>query len=267
MPTALVIRTAGTNCDEELVRAFTLAGASAETVHVDRLIAEPSRLASADLIGLPGGFSYGDDIASGRILAMKLRERLWGPLRDAGERGTPIIGVCNGFQVLVQVGLLPGPPAGEPWPDAPPRQTVSLAANASAGFVDTWTPMLVEPGSACVWTRGLAGDADVLRFPSAHGEGRFVAPPGVIADLERTGRVALRYADNFNGSAGAIAGICDASGRILGLMPHPERYLDWSRHPFFPRLDAGTKRGQTPGLKLFRNAVEAATEAGARPVH
>lgn len=269
MPKAIVIRAAGTNCEQELMRAFQLAGATPELVHLDRLAAEPARLEAFDLIGFPGGFSYGDDIASGRIFAMRVRERLYPALRGAIDRGRPIIGVCNGFQVLVQVGLLPGPAAGEPWPaDAPPPQRVALTDNAQGRFVDRWVGVKPEPGSVCVWTRGLAEEAEagagevgaeqIMQLPVAHGEGRFVADsPETIAALERAGQVALRYADNYNGSQGAIAGICDASGLIFGLMPHPERYLDWTRHPFWTRLPGSVRRRETPGLRIFRNAVEA----------
>lgn len=264
MPHALVIRTAGTNCDAELVRAFQLAGATVEMLHLDRLIAEPGRLDEFDLIGFPGGFSYGDDIASGRIFAMRVRERLYPALRAAAGRGCPMIGVCNGFQVLVQVGLLPGPGAGEPWPaDRPPEQTVALTENAQARFSDRWVGVQADPSSVCVWTRGLAemGGADVMQLPVAHGEGRFItSSPGVLRELETSGRVALRYTDNYNGSEGSVAGICDSSGLIFGLMPHPERYLDWTRHPYWTRLDASVRSGTTPGLRIFQNAVEAAAK-------
>jgi phosphoribosylformylglycinamidine synthase subunit PurQ / glutaminase len=261
MPRALVIRTAGTNCDGEMVRAFTLAGAPAQTIHLHQLVKDPGRLAEFDLIGFPGGFSYGDDIASGRIFAMRAREHLYPALREAIMRGCPMIGACNGFQVMVQVGLLPGPGVGGQWPgDAPPPQTVALTDNINARFVDRWVPVTFEPGSRCVWTRGLAEvhNTDTHMLPVAHGEGRFVAPPEVIADLESTGRIAMRYSDNYNGSEAAIAGICDASGLIFALMPHPERYLDWTRHPYWTRLPEGTRRGETIGLRMFRNAVEVA---------
>jgi phosphoribosylformylglycinamidine synthase len=262
MPSALVLRTAGTNCDAELVRAFTLAGATVQTLHLDRLAAEPDRLDEFDLIGFPGGFSYGDDVASGRIFAMRVRERLYPALRRAIDRACPIIGVCNGFQVLVQVGLLPGPGPGEAWPaERPPTQTVALTENAGARFVDRWVPVAADRKSVCVWTRDLPSDPRIMQLPVAHGEGRFItASPSIIADLERSGRVALRYLDNYNGSQGAIAGVCDASGLVFGLMPHPERYLDWNRHPFWTRLAPDTRRGQTPGLKIFQNAVEAASK-------
>ena len=268
-PLAMVLRAAGTNCDGEMVRAFQLAGAETFLVHVDRLIENPRLLAQADLLGFPGGFSYGDDIASGRIFAMKLRERLYGPLRDAVARGCPVIGACNGFQVLVQVGLLPGPARGEEWPaDAAPSQRVSLTDNQDARFCDRWVGVEFETSSVCLWTRGLTDFAEetpqetiaaVNQLPVAHGEGRLVTgDPSVLRELEASGQVVLRYRDNYNGSEGAVAGICDPSGRVFGLMPHPERYLDWTRHPFWTRLDAGVRKGPTPGLRMFMNAVEAA---------
>ncbi len=258
---ALVIRAAGTNCDAELCRAFRLAGAEPDLVHLDRVIEEPRRIEDTDLIGFPGGFSYGDDVASGRIFAMRVRERLWPALRAAVTRGCPIIGVCNGFQVLVQVGLLPGPAAGTPWPvDAPPTPTAALCDNVSARYEDRWVPVEFVRNSVCVWTRGLDElDERVGLLPAAHGEGRLVlGSPGLVPALEAAGQVAIRYRDNYNGSEGAVAGLCDATGRILGLMPHPERYLDWTRHPWWTRLDEGVRRGDTPGLRIFRNAIDAA---------
>lgn len=266
MARALVIRAQGTNCDRELCRAFELAGARAELVHLDALIREPSRVDRFDLIGFPGGFSYGDDIASGRIMAALVREKLYGPLRSAVMRGCPIIGVCNGFQVLVQVGLLPGPLDGE-WPEqAPPPQTCALTENAGARFIDAWLEVSVEPGSKCVWTSGLGEVCDpsdrahAMRLPIAHGEGQFVTDmPATLDRIEHEGLVALRYVDNANGSQNAIAGICDASGRVFGLMPHPERFLEWNRHPYFTRLDERLKGRTTLGRLMFENAVRAAT--------
>lgn len=263
---ALVIRAQGTNCDRELCRAFELAGARAELVHLDALIREPSRIDGFDLIGFPGGFSYGDDIASGRIMAALVREKLYAPLRDAVLRGCPVIGVCNGFQVLVQVGLLPGPASGE-WPeDAPPRQTCALTENAGARFIDAWLPVAIEPDSPCIWTRGLAAAAnderspDSMRLPIAHGEGRFVADtPATLDRLERRGQVALRYVENANGSSNAIAGVCDPSGRVFGLMPHPERFLEWNRHPYHTRLDPELTAAKTLGRMMFENAVRVVT--------
>lgn len=267
MARALVIRAQGTNCDGELCRAFEVAGARAELVHLDALAREPSRVDAFDLIGFPGGFSYGDDIASGRIMAALVREKLYAPLREAVLRGCPIIGVCNGFQVLVQVGLLPGPLNGE-WPSQrPPAQTCALTENEGARFIDAWFEVAVERESRCIWTGGIAANVvendrpHAMRLPIAHGEGRFVTECKATLDrLEGAGLVALRYATNVNGSQNAIAGICDATGRVFGLMPHPERFLDWNRHPYFTRLDDSTKRRKTLGRMMFENAVRAACD-------
>ncbi|MBS0198141.1 MAG: phosphoribosylformylglycinamidine synthase subunit PurQ [Planctomycetes bacterium] len=271
MPNAIVIRAPGTNCDLEMCRAFSLAGAKVELVHLERLCAQPDMLDGFDLVGFPGGFSYGDDIASGRVYALKIRERVYGALRRAAERGVAMIGACNGFQVLVQAGLLPGPGRGEPWPLSAPPQVAALTDNQDARFHDRWVGVAFEASSPCVWTAGLAEEADeglkrlIYQLPVAHGEGRFVtASPLVLESMEQGGQVALRYTDNYNGSQGAIAGICDASGRIFGLMPHPERFLEWNRHPYWTRLPAAVRKGETPGLKMFRSAVASVSGAAAK---
>jgi phosphoribosylformylglycinamidine synthase subunit PurQ / glutaminase len=257
-PKALVIRTAGTNCDTELCRAFTLAGANAELIHLDRLIAKPSKIAEFDLIGFPGGFSYGDDIASGRIKAMHTREKLMPELLKSADRGVPMIGVCNGFQVLVQIGLLPGFGNHD--------QCVALTDNQDGRFVDRWVEMEPNSDSCCIWTRGLENktksDSTVepLQFPIANGEGRFVTKDQATLDqLKANKQIALRYRSDINGSADRIAGICDPTGRIFGLMPHPERAIDWNRHPYWTRLHEQTKQSHTPGLSIFQNAIEAVT--------
>ncbi len=252
-----------------MLRAFEAAGARADLLHLDALINNPALCDNYDLFGFPGGFSFGDDIASGRIFAMKVRERLYPALREALNRGCPVIGACNGFQVLVQVGLLPGPGGTQrEWPSAPPAQTVALADNQDARFHDRWVPVTYETSSVCIWTRGLTeafpaeSHADAFHLPVAHGEGRFVtASEAVLADLEAGGQVAVRYGDNYNGSQNAIAGICDASGLVFGLMPHPERFLEWNRHPWWTRLPTSTRAQETPGLRMFRNAVEVASAA------
>lgn len=262
---AVVIRAAGTNCDAEMMRAFALAGATPELLHVDRLIAEPARLQEFDLIAFPGGFSFGDDIASGRIFAAKLREKLYPALRDAARAGVPMIGACNGFQVMVQVGLLPGPSAGQPWPEAePPKQITALSFNSGGRFIDAWVNVEINDRSPCIWTKGLSAafagrGAAAMRLPIAHGEGRFVpASQEVLSEIESNQQVAVRYAKDVNGSTNNIAGICDSTGRIFALMPHPERYLDWHMHPFWTRLSAGDRQGPTPGLMMFQNAVRVA---------
>ncbi len=274
MTRALVIRAAGTNCDEEVCRGLAAAGAAVDLLHVDALIKDPRPLADARIIAFPGGFSYGDDVASGRIFAMKLREQLWDPLRAAAARGVPMIGICNGFQVLVQVGLLPGPdhssdysadrPTDRPmasttWSElGRPVPSLALRENAGGRYVCRWVPVRYERGSVCLWTKGLADlDPVASQLPVGHGEGRLTPrSPEILARLESRGQIALRYEDNYNGSAGAVAGICDASGRIFGLMPHPDRFLDWTRHPTWTRIEESNRRAPTPGMMMFLNAVK-----------
>ncbi len=273
MPLALVVRAPGTNCDREVCHGLELAGATTRLIHVEALMRRPEELDGADIVAFPGGFSYGDDVASGRIFALKLREKLYPALRAAAQRGCPMIGICNGFQVLVQVGLLPGTPGVvADWPAAPPAQALSLCQSQGARYVCRWVDLAYEPTSVCIWTKGLdalAHDPESRRafhmLPVGHGEGRLAAAsPDLIAALEARGQVAVRYVDNFNGSEGAIAGVCDPSGRIFGLMPHPDRFLDWTRHPAWTRLPEAWRSGPTPGAMMFRNAVEAVAGAATR---
>lgn len=262
MPTTLIIRTAGTNCDRELAYAFERAGSGIASIHLNQLIDEPALIERFDLIGVPGGFSYGDDIAAGRIFANRLKHRLLEPLQQAIARGVPIIAPCNGFQVLVKMGLLPDPSVA--------TQTVTLADNTSGRFTDQWITVKVEAASPCIWTQGL----DTFDLPMAHGEGRFTAPDHVIDQLEGNKQVALRYTSphadpppnsspqpphNPNGSVHDIAGICDPTGLVLGLMPHPERFIDPTNHPQWSRRGEDWLTQTTPGLRMFINAVEHVT--------
>ena len=246
MPSTLILRTAGTNCDAELAHAFEQAGATTQTIHLSRLIEDPSLIAQFDLIGFPGGFSYGDDIAAGRIFANRLRHRLLEPLQDAARRGVPMIGICNGFQVLVKLGLLPFPEEA--------KQVCTLADNTSGRFTCKWGPVVEVPESVCVWTKGLGE----FELPIAHGEGRFSAPAEVHERLKSGGQIALRYAAgaNPNGSDDDIAGVCDPSGVIFGLMPHPERYVTATQHPQWTRQAQGFLSQTMPGLQVFENAVK-----------
>jgi phosphoribosylformylglycinamidine synthase len=244
-PKVLVLRTAGTNCDGETAHAFALAGAEPTFVHVNRLLERPGVLHEHQILAVPGGFSYGDDIAAGRILANQIMHRLRDDLHTFVAAGKPVIGVCNGFQVLVKTDLLPGPIGSRT------GQTATLAHNASGRFIDRWVHL--EPvGERCVWTRGL----EPLELPIAHGEGRFVPADDAVREaLHVGGRVALVYAagSNVNGSTDDIAGVCDATGLVFGLMPHPERYVDPTQHYAWtsqsPRPTVGA------GLKVFENAV------------
>ncbi len=261
-PTALIIRTAGINCDRELVYAFERAGAAVRMEHLNRLIAEPALLEAAELIGVPGGFSYGDDIAAGRIFANRLRHRLLEPLRAAVRRGVPMIGVCNGFQVLVKAGLLPFPEDDQQ--DGQAAQTATLADNTCGRFVDRWVKLHAPEQTVCVWTRGL-GD---FELPIAHGEGRFTASSEAVLDRLRTGgQIALRYAadDNPNGSMDDIAGVCDPTGLVLGLMPHPERFVEAAQHPQWTRWPAERLTRTTAGLAMFERAVAHVRQAAGAP--
>ncbi len=258
MPHALIITTAGINCDQELARAFALAGATPVHVHLNTLIADPALIDSYHLIGMPGGFSYGDAIAAGRVMAQLMRQHLYPALVRAIERGVPIFAPCNGFQIAVQLGLLPGPNPGDPWPAEPPRANVTLTDNASARFVDCWSRVDVPANTRCIWTQGLSFDADTGMLPSAHGEGRFIATDDATLDaLESRGQIAVRYQpeENPNGSMRDVAGICDASGLVFGLMPHPERFVQWTQHPFWTRLNDSTLEAEPVGLQMFRRAV------------
>ena len=238
----LIIRTAGTNCDRELAHAFELAGATTETVHLNKLIDDPSIIDRANLIGFPGGFSYGDDIAAGRIFANRLRHQLLEPLQRAVERGVPMIGICNGFQVLVKMGLLPFPQQAQ--------QLATLADNAGGRFIDRWVGLSTPSDTVCIWTK----DLTEFDLPIAHGEGRFVPVSDELLDqLRDNNMVALRYTDNPNGSIEDIAGICDPSGLILGLMPHPERYNHRTNHPSWTRNPDET--AIPAGQRMFQNAV------------
>ena len=254
---ALVITAPGINCDGELAHAFAAAGARPERVLLGTLARDPKRIASADLIGLPGGFSFGDDIAAGRIMGALMRREIYPALRDAVARGVPVICPCNGFQIAVQAGLLPGPAPGGAWPGSAAPATVALLQNQGARFVDRWTRVEIPSSTICVWTHGLTCAAPDDMLPSAHGEGRFFTDPGTLKALEAHGQVALRYSadENFNGSMGAVAGICDPSGVVFGLMPHPERWTRWTQHPTWTRVPAEMRRAEPLGLRMFRNAV------------
>ncbi len=258
MTKALVITTAGINCDRELAEAFELAGATSVSIHLNRLMEDPTILDGFDLVGLPGGFSYGDAVAAGRIAAQLFRSGLHGALRAAIDRGVPMIAPCNGFQIAVQVGLLPGPAHGEDSSADPPRPTVALADNDSARFIDRWVGIEVPSDTRCIWTKNLSLNDASSVLPIAHGEGRFVpSSSGQLEELASNGQIAVRYraGDNPNGSAGDVAGICDSTGLVFGLMPHPERYTRWTQHPTWTRLGTSCMGGDPPGLQMFRNAV------------
>jgi len=254
-PSALVLRAAGINCDMETAHAFEREGAEVERVHVNRLLERPSLLDDVGLVAVPGGFSYGDDIAAGKVLAVELSHALGDHFRKFVDRGGLLLGICNGFQVLVKTGLLPGAR-----PDGTPRHA-TLTWNDSHRYEDRWVHLSVDPGLCVFAPKG----REFLHLPVAHGEGRFtVADEGLIDELVERHQAVFRYIDtsgatpeypeNPNGSMGHVAGICDPTGQVLGLMPHPERALFPWHHPAWTREP---KRDEGDGASLFRAAVQA----------
>jgi phosphoribosylformylglycinamidine synthase len=235
-----------------------------DLVHVRRLIAEPTRLEAAELAVFPGGFSYGDDIAAGRVLGYEVRHHLSQPFAAFVARGGYVLGVCNGFQVLVDTGLLEPPrQPGAAGPGAQ-RRRFALAPNTSARFECRWVTLRAER-SAVSWLE----PGTLMPVPVAHGEGRFVpADDAALEALRSAGQLALRYVapdggpaaypDNPNGSADDVAGVCDPSGRVLGLMPHPERNITPWHHPRWTRLGP---RAEGEGLAFYRGLVHAASGA------
>jgi len=252
-PRALIFRTAGTNCDRETVYAFEQAGAEVDLVHLNRMVEAPERLFDYRILVFPGGFTYGDDLGAGTIFASRLRTGLLDPMRDFVKAGGLVLGICNGFQILVKIGMLPGIDGG----DSPPA---SLVANDSNRFEERWVTLEVTSDKSAFVRRG-----DRIYCPVAHGEGKFITACDedhralfandqvVFRYVGRDGGEDPDYPMNPNGSRDAIAGISDPTGRVLGLMPHPERHLDPMLHPRWTR--EGLEARET-GRKLFTNAVE-----------
>lgn len=242
IPSVLVLRAAGTNCEVETAYAFEHVGAKTTILHVNRLRENPALLRDHQVLAIPGGFSYGDDIASGRIFANELMTTLRDALLGFVNRGGYAIGICNGFQVLVKSGLLPSL-------DGKTEQQATLTDNTSGLYQDLWV-RCVGSNTTCAW---IADDAEV-ELPIAHAEGRFVADAATLDRLEKAGQLCLRYSSdsNPNGSTRDIAGVCDPSGRVFGLMPHPERFLRWENHPRWTRE---ARRAEGDGVRFFRTAI------------
>jgi phosphoribosylformylglycinamidine synthase I len=242
-----LIRAAGTNCDRELAHAFTLAGATVATIHLSALIANPTLLDKPGILAFPGGFSFGDDIASGKIVANQLRHHLAAPLREFIAAGKLILGVCNGFQILIKSGLLPGPIPQLPPDDLHPA---TLTHNNHGQFQDRWVTVR-SCSSLCKWFP----TNQEIELPIAHAEGRFATRnPTILNHLQANDQIAFRYVgENPNGSADNIAGICDITGRVLGLMPHPERAINPHTLPTWTRA---ATTPTAPALKLFTTALD-----------
>jgi phosphoribosylformylglycinamidine synthase len=252
----------GLNCDHETAHALELAGAAAVRVHINALIEGEVDLADFQILALGGGFSWGDDHGAGVIQAVRLRTNLGRQLLDFVAADKLVIGICNGFQTLVNLGLLPAIDGDYQ------ARTVALTYNDCGNFRDQWVHLQVNSASPCVFTQGMRH----LELPVRHGEGKFWAPQDTLAKLFANGQIVLRYAlaegppaegefpPNPNGSLMDVAGICDPSGRIFGLMPHPEAYHHWTNHPDWSLTKiqgASDSRGPTPGLQIFCNAVQA----------
>lgn len=258
-PTVMIITGYGLNCEAESSHAWELAGAVAERIHLHDLLAEPSRLHTAQALMFIGGFSFGDHLGSGHVFATRIRHQLREDLERFIREKKLILGVCNGFQIMVKLGLIPGL-EGDYF-----TQKISLMQNDCGSFQNFWVTLKVEAKSPCVFTRGM----DVLPVPIRHGEGKiFTLDHALLAHMESLGCVACRYADpatglatqkfphNPNGSLNAIAGLCDPSGRIFGLMPHPEAYLYPENHPQWTRQKTeGALPAHGLGLQIFENAV------------
>jgi phosphoribosylformylglycinamidine synthase len=250
----LILRTAGTNCDRETAFALEEAGADTELVHINRLSSGERELSEYQILAIPGGFSYGDDIASGKILANELKYGIEEDIQKFVRDGKLIIGICNGFQILVKSGLLPNLSG-----DFKTIET-TLTLNDSAKFEDRWV-YLKNAKSRCIWTKDLQ---DIIYLPVAHGEGKFIPKnKDVLNKLKRDRLIALEYTDeagnrrgfphNPNGSVENIAGICDKTGRVFGLMPHPERHISYLQHPRWTRLE---NRQRGDGFAIFKSGVD-----------
>jgi phosphoribosylformylglycinamidine synthase len=233
----------GINADRELAEAFRLAGANPERVHLSNILEHPALLASCDILAFPGGFSFGDHLGSGKVLAYLVKSRLKKELQAFVRDGKLILGICNGFQVLVKMGILPN--FGGDF-----TQEVSLIHNDSGLFTDQWVRVRYNAANPSPWIKGLAP----TRYPIRHGEGRFITASPETAEKIKSENLAAVYYDgsNPNGSEMDIAGISDRTGRILGMMPHPEAYLFPENHPLRTR---GGDRAEPGGRKLFENAA------------
>ena len=247
-----ILKGPGTNCDMETAHAFELAGAEPQMVWVQELNENPKALEAYQILAIPGGFSYGDDLGAGKLLANQLAFRLNDALSSFLRGQKLVIGICNGFQVLVKSGILPGGQVGA-------AQETTLTFNDSGKFEDRWV-YLRQEFNVCVWTQGME---ELVELPVAHGEGKFVTKDQtVLEQLLGYGQIAFHYCDsqgseagyplNPNGSFGGIAGICDPSGRIFGLMPHPERHVSAHQHPRWTREG---RAGEGDGLGIFKNGV------------
>jgi len=242
---AIVLTGYGLNCDYETDYSFRIAGIESYKVHINELIGNKSLLKNFHILAFIGGFSWADHHGAGVLLAAKLKNHIFNELSEFIEDGKLIIGICNGFQTLVNLGILPAID-GSYW-----KREVALISNDSGNFIDKWVKLKINPHSPCVFTKGI----DTLELPVRHGEGKFFAQEEVINKLFENNQVVLQYEENPNGSLRNIAGICDPTGRIFGLMPHPEAYNHFTNHPDWTRRkQVSSQKGE--GIKFFENAAQ-----------
>lgn len=266
-PRFLVLSGDGINCEQETQKALEMAAARGEIVHINDLVKARKLLQEYDGIVIPGGFSFGDELGSGQILALKIGHYLGEELQRFVEKKKPILGICNGFQVLVKLGLLPFPQlssflqkslAEEKQNKDEIKQHMGLGPNSGGTFLNTWVELEVVQDSVCIWTQILREQHDErIDLPIRHGEGRVLFAEGeekvLFEKLQGQGQVVFRYRDDVNGSFDRIAGLCDPSGTILGLMPHPEASM---LNLFHPRLGQTSKRWEKGfGPRVFESAV------------
>jgi phosphoribosylformylglycinamidine synthase I len=266
---ALVLTGYGLNCDYETDYALRIAGADSERVHINELIGSKKadarlRLDHYHILVLGGGFSWADDHGAGVIMATRFRYNMGEQIEEFIGKGKLVLGICNGFQALVNLGLLPGIDG-----DYRSRR-VAITYNDSGNFIDTWVRLKVREDTESVFTKGIS----TLELPVRHGEGKFFAEQAVIDELFKRRQVAMQYVDaqgnlaqgawpvNPNGSLHDIAGICDSTGRIFGLMPHPEAYNHYTNHPDWTRkrqelarIGKQVEQEEGEGIAIFRNAV------------
>jgi len=250
----IILRVEGTNCDEETVIAFEKAGSKVDLVHMNELIRKEKSLEDYQIFCIPGGFTYGDDIAAGKIYAVLLKYKIANDVKKFIEEGKLVIGLCNGFQVLVKAGLLPA------FDSTLDKQVATLAFNDCGYFQDRWIYMKHENKGRCPITKGI----NMIYTPVNHAEGKFVADRDVIQRLEDNDQIVFKYVDpdgnyagfpwNPNGSVDNIAGICNPNGNVLGFMPHPEKHIQKWTHPYWTRLNGLPNVGD--GFSIFKNAVE-----------
>jgi phosphoribosylformylglycinamidine synthase len=240
-----ILRAPGTNCDEETAHAFARVGGLPQRVHVNRLLEDPRQLHDYQILCIPGGFSYGDDLGAGRILGNQFKRQLAETLSEFKDAGKLILGICNGFQVLMQSGIL--------LPVDPVQGTLAtLTWNDSGRYLARWVPLEVASNKSPFFN-----GIERMTLPIAHAEGKFVPRDDqAFSQLEAAGQLVLRYRqdDNPTGAVGHVAGACDETGRVCGLMPHPERYIDPCQHPHWTRLNEETRKPAC-GLRVFENAV------------